>query len=89
MLLNLSKDKDWVQEGVYLSFNSDISNPRGWSPPHKILEPAVLEGSKWYPQVIGLDAAARETDKLAGRTARLFVAGSSKWEIEFLPHPGE
>jgi hypothetical protein len=28
--------------------------------------------------------AKRETDKLAGRRARLFVRGESRWEIEFL-----
>ena len=38
--------------------------------------------------MVGLDAARRETDKRAGRVARLFVAGLSKWEIEFL-RPGE
>jgi len=88
MLLNLSKDKDWTQEGVYVTFNTDMSNPRGWSVPVKILEPAVLGGSKWYPQVIGTDVKNRETDKLASRTARLFVAGISKWEI-VLQRPGE
>jgi len=40
------------------------------------------------PQVVGLDAAAHETDKLAGKKARLFVAGLSRWEIEFY-RPGE
>jgi hypothetical protein len=43
---------------------------------------------RWYPQVMGVDKARRETDKLAGRAARLFVRGQSRWEIEFLK-PGE
>ena len=88
MLLNRAKDKNWAQEGIYVSFNADLGNPDGWTPPVKILDAADLEKSKWYPQVVGLDASQRETDKLAGPTARLFVAGLSKWEIIFL-RPGE
>jgi len=34
--------------------------------------------------VIGLDKARHETDKLAGRMARLFIHGKSSWEILFL-----
>lgn len=84
MLLNRAKDKDWTQEGIYISFNKAISEPDGWTKPIKILDAGELEKSKWYPQVIGTNAAKSETDKLAGRTARLFVAGLSKWEIVFL-----
>lgn len=83
MLLNRAKDKDWAQEGIYISFNSNLSEPDAWTKPVKILDASELEKSKWYPQVVGADTAKRETDKLAGRTARLFVAGLSKWEIEF------
>jgi hypothetical protein len=88
MLLNRARDKDWTQEGIYVSFNRDLGDPAGWTSPVKILDAAELEKSKWYPQAVGLDASKRETDKLAGRTARLFVAGLSKWEITFL-RPGE
>jgi len=88
MLLNRARDKDWSQEGVYVSFNPDLGDPAGWTVPAKILDAAELEKSKWYPQVVGLDASRRETDKLAGKAARLFVAGVSKWEIVFL-RPGE
>jgi hypothetical protein len=84
MLLNRAKDKDWTQEGIYVSFNADLADPNGWTQPVKILDANELEKSKWYPQVVGLDTVNRETDKLAGRTARLFVAGVSKWEIVFL-----
>jgi hypothetical protein len=84
MLLNRAKDKDWTQEGIYVSFNPALGDPTGWTPPAKILDAAELEKSKWYPQVVGLDASKRETDKLASKTARLFVAGLSKWEITFL-----
>jgi hypothetical protein len=85
MLLNRAKDKDWNQEGIYVSFNRDLSNPRGWSEPTKILE-GDMKDVHWYPQVLGTEA--RGTDKLAGRTARLFVKGKSRWEITFL-HSGE
>jgi hypothetical protein len=88
MLLNRAKDKDWGQEGIYISFNKELSEPGGWTKPVKILDASQLEKSKWYPQVIGTDAAKHETDKIAGRRARLFVSGLSKWEIVFLK-PGE
>ena len=83
MLLNRAKDKMWAQEGIYVSFSSDPANPRGWSVPVKI-----HEGGEWYPQVIGIDRAQRETDKLAGRVARFFMDGTSRYEIVFLK-PGE
>ncbi|HZP84085.1 MAG TPA: hypothetical protein VFB21_20760 [Chthonomonadaceae bacterium] len=86
ILLNRAKDKDWAQEGIYVTFNRDIANPNGWSPPQKLALPESALG--WYPQVMGLDRAQRETDKLAGRVARLFIRGESRWEILFLK-PGE
>lgn len=84
MFLNRAKDKDWIQEGVYVSFNTDISDPKGWTKPEKVIDAAELRQSKWYPQVIGIDTTKRETDKIAGKTARLFVAGVSLWEVDFL-----
>ncbi|MBI4603678.1 MAG: hypothetical protein HY721_17125 [Planctomycetes bacterium] len=89
VLLNRTKDKPgWPQEGVYVTFNDDLADPAGWTKPVKI-----HDGGRWYPQVIGLDASRRETDKLAGRTARFFMRGEnnkgeSRWEILFL-RPGE
>ena len=77
MLLNRSCcSTGYPQEGIYVSFNSDIANPSGWSAPAKI-----LENVWWYPQVIGLGAG--ETDSLAGETARLWVYGASEWEVSF------
>jgi hypothetical protein len=84
MLLNRAKDKMWAQEGIYVSFNPDLDKPESWSRPVRLLDAPALSRSKWYPQVIGLDASRQETDKLAGRRARLFIAGVSKWEISFL-----
>lgn len=86
ILLNRAKDRRWSQEGLYVSFNVDLNKPRAWSPPLKI--PVGQQELAWYPQVVGLDKSRRETDKLAGRVARLFVRGQSRWEIVFLK-PGE
>jgi len=86
LLLNRARDAKWIQEGIYVSFNRDLANPKGWSAPQKIL--GNLRADGWYPQVIGLDVARRETDKLAGKSARLFVRGRSQWELRFLK-PGE
>ncbi len=81
MLLNRTMDSEWKQEGVYVSFNPDLSKPGGWSAPKKIL--GDLRKDQWYPQVVGLDAGGKESDKLAGEKARLFIRGESRWEILF------
>jgi hypothetical protein len=77
MLLNRAKGTGWVQEGVYVSFSAKLDDPRRWSQPQKI-----LDGGRWYPQVIG-DPAERGTDKLAGKTARLYLSGISEHEVVF------
>lgn len=64
------------QEGIYVSFNSDLANPEGWQPPKKI-----LDGVFWYPQVLGF--GRDDTDSNAGRRARLYVFGESRWELVF------
>jgi hypothetical protein len=93
ILLNRAQDANWTQEGIYVTFGADPSDSRGWSPPTKLLDrsnivrdPATEHG--WYPQVLGIEKAQRETDKLAGRVARLFVHGQSRWELLF-SGPGE
>jgi hypothetical protein len=78
MLLNRAKDTNWKQEGIYVSFNRRLDNPAGWSVPAKI-----LNGGRWYPQVMGLEAGAG-TDKVAGRSARFFMGGTSEYMIQFL-----
>jgi hypothetical protein len=86
VLLNHAVDHEWQQEGVYVSFNADLADPSGWSQPQRILEvdQAAYEVREhaFYPQVLG--QGPDETDKLAGRTARLFLAGTSSWELRFL-----
>jgi hypothetical protein len=74
----------WPQEGIYAAFNDDLAEPARWTTPAK-----VLDGGRWYPQVTGTDAAARETDKVAGRCARFSMRGAdevgeSRWEALFL-----
>lgn len=81
ILLNRAIDSRWKQEGTYISFNPDLANPAGWSVPQKILN--STGDDRWYPQVLGTDKSKRETDKLAGKTARLFIRGESRWELEF------
>ena len=68
----------WPSEGTYVTFNTNLGDPLGWSEPKKLLHEAG-----WYPQVIGLQPL--ETDKRAGDAARLFIGGESVWEIHFRP----
>ena len=83
MLLNHTADSRWVQEGIYVCFNPNLADPQGWSAPQRLqFDP---EG-RAYPQVVGTEFG--ETDKLAGRTPRLFVQGDSLWWLDF-KRPGE
>jgi len=79
MLLNHAYDKDWSQEGIYLSYNADLADPYGWSAPQRLpLTPARLA---FYPEIIGTQPG--ETDKLAGQVSRFFLQGKSTWELAF------
>jgi hypothetical protein len=78
MLLNRARDVEWRQDGVYVAFSGDLSNPAAWSVPQKI-----LSGGRWYPQVIGLEPGTG-TDKVAGEIARLFISGESDYLIRFV-----
>jgi hypothetical protein len=66
----------YPQDGIFITYNSDLSNPKGWSAPVRL-----LSDSGWYPQVIGMDSNG--SDQLAGKTARLYIAGKSRWQIVF------
>jgi hypothetical protein len=78
MLLNRAKEADaWEQEGIYISFGKRLQEPQTWSAPTRL-----LNGGRWYPQVIGLTDGAG-TDKLAGQTARFFQGGRSEYLIRF------
>lgn len=78
ILLNHAIDKYWNQEGVYISYNDDLSNPYGWLSPDRLpFDPQAMA----YPQIVGIEKGG--TDKLAGQTARLFLLGQSIWQITF------
>jgi hypothetical protein len=77
MLLNRARDENYSQEGIYVSFAPRLDDPELWTQPVKI-----LNGGRWYPQVVG-SAVGAGTDKLAGATARFFMSGRSDWVITF------
>jgi hypothetical protein len=77
MLLNRAKDESYAQEGVYISYAPRLDDPSLWTPPTKI-----LNGGKWYPQVVGSTTGVG-TDKQAASTARFFMSGRSDWIINF------
>jgi hypothetical protein len=82
MLLNRAVNEDWGTEGIYISFNSDLNNPAGWSVPQRL--PLEMDSPlQAYPQVIGLESDG--TDRVAGQVARFFLSGQSYWEIVFGP----
>lgn len=75
----------WPQEGIYLALASDLSDPSGYTVPVKLPLDNLPVQPAYYPQVIGLGEG--ETDTFAGRVARLYVKGESRWEIVFGPPP--
>lgn len=77
MLVNRAKNEYYNSEGIYVSYARDVSDPRAWSTPQKI-----LNGGAWYPQVAGLEAATG-TDRQAAQRARFFMTGRSEHYIEF------
>jgi hypothetical protein len=82
MLLNRAEDAGWRQEGIYLSSTTTPSQPASWSEPQKL-----LDGGRWYPQVMGLEPGTG-TDKRAGERARFFMSGLSEHEIVFQKREG-
>ena len=81
ILMNRAIDPRWKQEGIYISFTPDLADPNSWTQPLRI-----LDEKGWYPQVIGCDTAREETERVAGRSSRLFIHGESKYYINF-DHP--
>jgi hypothetical protein len=77
MLLNRTKDEQFAQEGIYVSFAARLDDPAAWTTPTKI-----LDGGSWYPQVMGIETG-EGSDKKAGARARLFLGGRSTQFIEF------
>jgi hypothetical protein len=77
MLLNRAKNENYDQEGIYVSFAPRLDDPSLWTTPQKI-----LNGGRWYPQVVGLTEGIG-TDKIAGASPRFFMGGKSEWIITF------
>jgi hypothetical protein len=72
----------WFQEGIYVSYVSDLDDPFSWKDPTKLLDGENIGfRAGFYPQVMGLEEG--ETDSLSGWYARLYIQGISKWEIIF------
>ena len=75
-------EPEWPQEGIYLSYSSDLSDPHSWTSPVKILTPRDIGFAPgFYPQLVG--TAPGESDSLTGQSSRIFVKGISKWEMVF------
>lgn len=83
VLLNrTSGGPGWAQDGIHVAYVRDLADPASWSKPVKLLDVEDMPGpTEFYPQVIGLEREGSDT--LAGRVARFFLHGLSKWEIEF------
>lgn len=78
MLLNHSCcSPGYPQEGIYISYNPDLGNPKGWSAPA-----LLLHNPGWYPQVLG-GGINSGTDSNAGQTPRLYIGGKSTWQLTF------
>ena len=83
MLLNRTCCRHgWPQEGFYATFAKGLSDPKSWSVPKKFLDGGKTHGL-WYPEVVGVNIKAKETDKLVGRQARFYIHGTSKQEMIF------
>ena len=68
MLLNRTKDEQFTQEGVYVSFARRLDSPAAWTLPIKI-----VDGGSWYPQVMGIET--RQRQRQAGRRTRAVLHG--------------
>lgn len=83
MLLNFaSGTPGWCQQGIFISYASDLSRPQTWKKPTQLLSAEnVRSWSTFYPQVMGY--GERDTDAQAGRLSRFYLNGISNWRIEF------
>jgi hypothetical protein len=77
MLLNRARDENYTQEGIYVSYAPRLDDPSLWTAPQKL-----LNGGRWYPQVVGLTVGTG-TDNLAAGAPRFFMSGKSEWVINF------
>lgn len=68
---------NWPQEGIYAAFAPSLDQPQYWHWPRRI----PVDAREYYPQVIGLGPG--ETDSEVGKIARLYIHGTSLWEVSF------
>jgi hypothetical protein len=66
----------YPQDGIFITYNGDLSDPKGWSAPVRL-----VTDPGWYPQVIGTDSTG--SDQLAGQVAQFYIGGKSHWQIVF------
>ena len=72
----------WPQEGVYVTFSHDLSDPSSWKRPERIIAGGDIRWrAGYYPQVMG--EWPDGTDRQAGQDARLYIHGKSRWLIHF------
>jgi hypothetical protein len=72
----------WPQEGIYIAYATDLSDPFSWSDAKRLLDkPGIGFSPGYYPQILGIEQG--DTDSLAGEVARLYIHGISNWEIVF------
>jgi len=72
----------WFQEGIYISYANDLSDPTTWGHATRLLDGENIGfRAGFYPEVIGLEE--EETDSYSGWYSRLYVQGISRWEIIF------
>jgi hypothetical protein len=77
MLLNRSCcGPGFPQKAIYISFAPGLDDPAAWTGAK-----CILQDTGWYPQVLGF--GSQGTDTQAGRVARLYTYGHSRWEIIF------
>jgi hypothetical protein len=87
ILLSRSTTGEFTSGGPanWVMYGNDISDTSSWTAPVPVEFPNGFKGG-WYPVAIGTEKY--ETDNFLGRTARIFVEGSSHWRAVFL-RPGE
>ena len=73
-----SRERRDLRAGRHLRLYAPrLDDPSLWTTPQKL-----LNGGRWYPQVVGLSPGTG-TDKLAGSAPRFFMSGRSEWVINF------
>jgi len=78
VLMSRSRGGNYESGGIYMTYTTTLDAPASWAEPKIVI--AAEQG--WYPQVVG-DWSIHGTDKLAGRRARYFNQGRSRFFIDF------